>query len=262
MQPHKPRKRFGQHFLNDHHIIDQIIQLIDPHPTDQLIEIGPGLGALTKALLAILKHLSVIELDRNLIAPLKRLAPQQQLTIHHQDVLTLCLAELYGSKCRIVGNLPYNISTPLIFHLLKEIHHIHDMHFMFQKEVGLRLCAQPGDPHYGRLTVMTQYYCQNELLLDVPPDSFKPPPQVDSVFVRLKPHNSLPFVAQNLSIFADVVRQAFSQRRKMLINSLKGYLKSADFEILGLSTQLRPEQLSVESFVQISNFIDHPSKHR
>jgi 16S rRNA (adenine1518-N6/adenine1519-N6)-dimethyltransferase len=254
MNPHKARKRFGQHFLVDHHLIDQIIESLDLQPAQRLIEIGPGLGALTIPLLGILRHLEVIELDRDLIAALRKMAPATQLTIYHQDVLTVTF-EQGLAPLRLVGNLPYNISTPLVFHLLKQIALIHDMHFMFQKEVGLRLCAKPGDPQYGRLSVMTQYYCQNELLLDIPPEAFRPPPKVDSVFVRLKPYGSIPYIAHNQSLFADIVRQAFSQRRKTLRNSLSAYLKQSDFDDLALNPQVRPEQLSVERFVEISNFI-------
>ncbi len=257
---HKPRKSFGQHFLADHYAIDKIVQWIRPQSEDCLIEIGPGLGALTQPLLERVSHLTLIELDRDLISTLRSLADSQQLTIYNQDVLRFDFKDFFQKQnpkksLRIVGNLPYNISTPVIFHVLQHAALIHDMHFMFQKEVAERLVAHPGDPHYGRLSIMTQYFCKNTLLFALGPEAFAPPPKVDSAFVRLEPYQTPPFRAHTFSNFEQVVCRAFHQRRKTLRNTLGSYLPPEAFERSGIDPSLRPQTLSVEAFVRLSNTI-------
>ncbi len=261
LSSHKPRKRFGQHFLDDPLAIAQILDCIDPKPSDCLIEIGPGLGALTRPLLERVSHLTLIEIDRDLIAMLSAMASPERLSIHNQDVLRFDLKAFVQSHnphtlVRIVGNLPYNISTPLVFHLLDHAALIFDMHFMFQKEVAARLVAQPGDTNYGRLSVMTQYFCDNALLLDVGPEAFRPPPQVDSAFVRLKPYQAPPFVAHAFSTFAQIVQRAFNQRRKTLRNTLGSYIDTQGFTAAGIDPGARPQTLSVADFVRLSNTLN------
>lgn len=257
MTTHQPRKRFGQHFLHDTHIIDKIVSAIAPQRDDHIVEIGPGLGALTHALLPHVSSMDAVEIDRDIIPKLKASSEQYgQLTIHEQDALTFSFASLgKNHPLRIVGNLPYNISTPLIFHLLEQVHCIKDMHFMLQKEVVDRLAAQPGNKNYGRLSVMVQYFCAVKKLFTVAPGAFTPPPQVDSAIVRLIPHKKLPHVAKNLSTLRTVVSTAFSQRRKTLRKSLSNLVSAEQWRELKIDPQLRPEQLSVADFVSISNLI-------
>jgi 16S rRNA (adenine1518-N6/adenine1519-N6)-dimethyltransferase len=254
---HRARKRFGQNFLNDAGIIDRIVRSIAPKPDDNLVEIGPGQGALTAPLLAACPQLHVIEIDRDLIPILlAQFAKYPHFQIHQQDALNFDFTQLTSTRpLRIVGNLPYNISTPLIFHLLSFQSHVSDMHFMLQKEVVQRLAASAGDPHYGRLSVMVQYYCEVEHLFAVPPECFTPQPKVDSAIVRLKPHTTLPFIATNLDIFSRLVNVAFQQRRKTLRNSLKQLLDTDIIAELPIDTSLRPENLSLEDYVNISNLI-------
>ncbi len=262
---HQPRKRFGQNFLQDPFVVQNIVGAIDPKPEDRLIEIGPGLGVITKPLLSQINHLDVVEIDRDLSEQLpNRVAPQNNLTIHTQDILTFDLdvfnqAHPSTKKIRIVGNLPYNISTPLIFHLLKFAHLIEDMHFMLQKEVVERITAKPNTKDYGRLSIMTQYYCASSSLFIVPPEAFSPAPQVQSAFIRLIPHQSPPAVATNLPLLQTITRVAFSQRRKTLSNALKPYLTRQDFAQLHIDPILRPETLPLEEFVRMSNYIDEHS---
>ena len=261
LSTHKPRKRFGQHFLDDPLAIAQILDCIDPKPSDCLIEIGPGLGALTQPLLERVSHLTLIEIDRDLITTLQAMASRERLSIHNQDVLRFDLKAFVQNHnphtlVRIVGNLPYNISTPLVFHLLEHAAFIFDMHFMFQKEVAARLVAQPGDTNYGRLSVMTQYFCDNTLLLDVGPEAFRPPPQVDSAFIRLKPYQTPPFVAHTFSTFAQIVQRAFNQRRKTLRNTLGSYFDTKGFTAAGIDPSARPQTLSVADFVRLSNTLN------
>jgi 16S rRNA (adenine1518-N6/adenine1519-N6)-dimethyltransferase len=261
---HKPRKRFGQNFLQSPHVIHKIISTINAQPNDNLIEIGPGLGALTKFLLAQVNHLNVIEIDRDLASQLAvTLGESQKLTIYAEDVLNFDFRESYFLKnpkhMRIVGNLPYNITTPLIFHLLKFESNIQDMHFMLQKEVVDRLCAQPNCKDYGRLSIMAQYHCETEHLFSVDPSAFYPPPKVNSAFVRLIPR-PFPITATNITLLQTVTRDAFNLRRKTLSNALKSYLGSEDFIALDLNPTLRPEVLSVMDFIKISNYIDQKLK--
>lgn len=258
---HQPRKRFGQHFLHDRHVIDKIVAAINPQRNDHLVEIGPGLGALTLALLPHVISLDAIEIDRDIIPKLKSSAlGRGELTIYEQDALTFSFASLKKNlPLRIVGNLPYNISTPLIFHLLEQVECIQDMHFMLQKEVVDRLAAQPGNKTYGRLSVMVQYHCEVKKLFNVSAGAFSPPPQVESAVVRLIPYSALPFPAKDVDLLRHIVAMAFGQRRKTLRKSLTSLLKPEDWEKLSINPQSRPEQLTVANFVEISNILARSS---
>lgn len=252
------RKRFGQHFLHDKFIIQQIIQAINPKDSDHIVEIGPGQGALTVPLLQHLSTLTAIELDRDLIPALKlRCQHKGNLIIHQADMLDYDLSTetTEAHSLRLVGNLPYNISTPLIFHLLNYANLIDDMHFMLQKEVVMRLAALPGSEAYGRLSIMIQYHCDVTALFDVPPEAFYPPPQVESSVVRLIPHREIIYQAKNYDDFAHIVKTAFSKRRKTLRNSLKELVSDLDWETLQIDSHLRPEEISVHEFLQISNHL-------
>ncbi|MEW9898134.1 16S rRNA (adenine(1518)-N(6)/adenine(1519)-N(6))-dimethyltransferase RsmA [Chitinivorax sp. PXF-14] len=252
MSKHIPRKRFGQNFLVDQAVINDIIYAISPRADDLMVEIGPGLGALTKPLLAQLKHLHCVEIDRDIIARLEKTYPPERVTIHGVDALKFDFGSL-GEKLRIVGNLPYNISSPLLFHLAEYRDRIVDMHFMLQKEVVDRMVAEPSTTDYGRLSVMLQYRFYMEKVLDVPPGSFDPPPKVDSAVVRMIPLPAAELTASRIDTLEEVVTQAFSQRRKTLRNNLRGVLDDADFTALDIDPGLRPENLSVAQFVSIAN---------
>ena len=251
---HIPKKRFGQNFLIDQDIIRSLIEAIRPAPDDLMVEIGPGLGAMTQPLLQTLNHLHTVELDRDVVGWMQSHYPADKITIHNIDALKFDFASL-GPKIRVVGNLPYNISTPILFHLLDNVDHIIDMHFMLQKEVVDRMVAEPSSAAYGRLSVMLQYRLYMELLVDVPPESFDPPPKVDSAFVRAVPWPTLPHPAKDEALFAKVVTAAFSQRRKTLRNTLKGLLDDAGFAALDIDPQLRAENLGVAEFVAIANHL-------
>ena len=252
----RTKKRFGQHFLQDTYIINSLVHAIHPKPAQQIIEIGPGGGALTLPLLDYVDHLEVVELDRDVIAwwqAQKDLT--DKLTIHAQDALTLDFKALtHHDKIRVVGNLPYNISTPLIFHLLEQVDVIEDMHFMLQKEVVDRLVAVAGNKEHGRMAVMVQYLCETEFLFDVPPSAFSPPPKVDSAVVRLTPRRVIKEPVQSIQKLSELVALAFAQRRKTLRNNLKGILSDADFEVLGIDPSRRAETLEVSEFVRITNY--------
>jgi 16S rRNA (adenine1518-N6/adenine1519-N6)-dimethyltransferase len=224
-----------------------------------MVEIGPGLGALTKPLLQKLKQLHVVEVDRDIIAWMqaeyaKPAYAQSNIRIHNADALKFDFSSL-GQSLRVTGNLPYNISTPILFHLLANVSHITDMHFMLQKEVVERMVAQPSTPAYGRLSVMLQYHLQMDYLITVPPGAFEPAPKVESAFVRCVPHATLPFIAKDAAVFAKVVLAAFSQRRKTLRNTLKGLLADEGFSALNIDSQQRAENLSVADFVAIANYL-------
>ncbi|HEX4046047.1 MAG TPA: 16S rRNA (adenine(1518)-N(6)/adenine(1519)-N(6))-dimethyltransferase RsmA [Gammaproteobacteria bacterium] len=252
----QPRKRFGQHFLQDQAVIERIVGALSPNVGEHLIEIGPGQGALTLPIIQRGQTLTVIELDRDLLQPLtQRIGQQGLLQVYQADALTFDFADLKRDErpLRVFGNLPYNISTPLIFHLLEFVPIIHDMLFMLQKEVAERLAAPPSSAHYGRLSVMVQYYCQVELLFHVSAAAFYPPPQVQSSIVKLLPYAVLPYVAKDTKVFAEVVKQAFGQRRKTLRNSLHGLVSDAIWQQVGIDSGLRAEALSVREFVEISN---------
>ncbi len=311
---HLAKKRFGQNFLTDQAIIISLINAIHPQTDDLIVEIGPGLGAMTQPLLNHLHHLHVVEIDRDIIQWMQNTYPADKVTIHHADVLkfdfttlnTTTLdadARLLASnkdinfdektpdsdqayahsklseptdaivhkrttdhhtdtagatllkKLRVVGNLPYNISSPILFHLLDNVDHVLDMHFMLQKEVVERMVAVPSTSEYGRLSVMLQYRLQMEYLISVPPESFNPAPKVESAFVRCVPHAVLPHPAKDEQLFAKVVQAAFGQRRKTLRNTLKGLLDDDGFAALEINSQLRAENLSVAQFVAIANYL-------
>jgi len=255
---HIPRKRFGQHFLSDQHIVERIVTALSPQATDHLIEIGPGQGALTLPILKRVRQLEVIELDRDLLPELEaRTHRAGQLHVHLADVLEVNFAALKQDTrlLRVFGNLPYNISTPLIFHLLSFAPIIADMLFMLQLEVAERLAAKENTKHYGRLSVMVQYHCHVELLFHVPPGAFYPPPKVQSSIVRLTPHKTLPYQANDETLFANVVRLAFNQRRKTLRNSLRDLITDDMWANISIASDLRAENLSVKDFVEISNRI-------
>jgi len=257
----RPRKRFGQHFLHDQNVIARIIDAINPQADDQLVEIGPGRGALTLPLLDTVKQLDVIEIDRDLIAWWQQQG-KSNLTIHAVDALKVDYCALQrrpAHRLRIVGNLPYNISTPILFHLLRYRQCIADMHFMLQKEVVDRMGAGPGTKDYGRLSVMLQFYCNVEPLFDVRPGSFMPPPKVDSSVVRLIPHAQLPEGIDE-TLLQQLVSQAFSQRRKTLRNSLKKWFSSEQLLALGIDPLERPEQLSVVTFIKLARQISQMSR--
>lgn len=251
---HVPRRRFGQNFLIDEGAIDAIVSAIAPQRMDSLVEIGPGLGALTTPLLDRADHLHVIEIDHDLIARLRAQWPAGRMTVHDDDVLAFDFSAL-GERLRIVGNLPYNISTPLLFHLADHARLIHDIHVMLQKEVVERLVAAPGDSGFSRLSVMLQYRFDMEMLIEVPPESFDPAPKVDSAVVRLIPHATLPHPARDVAVFAEVVRRAFAQRRKTLRNTLKGLACADQLAALGINAGARAQELSVADFVRIADAI-------
>lgn len=264
MAGHKHKKQFGQNFLNNPRIIQLIIASIRPTSDDHIIEIGPGEAALTAPLLDTVKKLDIIEIDNDLIGPLtRRFSNKAAFNLHHTDALSFDYATLLDSadeRVRIVGNLPYNISSPLMFHLLGYARHITDMHFMLQKEVVDRICAAPGSRTFGRLSVMIQYACQTEHLFVVGPENFNPPPKVDSAIVRLVPYQTKPFVANDEVLFAKLVKQAFSQKRKTLRNTLKGLLSDVEIEQCGINPTVRAESLSVEEFVNLSNLYQQKTK--
>lgn len=250
------RKRFGQHFLCDATVIQQILGLMSPLPGQLVVEIGPGRGALTRPLLQMVHYLKAVELDRDLIPTLQRRCQGLgELTVYSADALTFDFSQLCpdGHLLRVVGNLPYNIATPLIFHLFKQAAYISDMHFMLQREVVERMVARPTTAHYGRLSVMTQYYSQVELLFTTGPDAFRPPPKVESAFVRLQPYRQPPIRVNDEAWFAEVVRQAFSQRRKTLRNALRPLLSSSAIETAGINPNLRSEALTLADFAELSN---------
>ncbi|GHC22580.1 16S rRNA (adenine(1518)-N(6)/adenine(1519)-N(6))-dimethyltransferase RsmA [Aidingimonas halophila] len=261
-QPHRARKRFGQNFLRDPGIISRIVRAIAPREEDRLIEIGPGQGALTEPLLEAAGHLEVIELDRDLIPGLRvQFFRYPGFVIHEGDALKMDYAALKGEGpgLRVVGNLPYNVATPLIIRLMESGAAIADMHFMLQQEVVERLAASPGGAQWGRLSVMAQYHCRVESLFTVPPEAFVPRPKVDSAIVRLTPHAELPCVAEDENLLFDVVREAFGQRRKTLRNNLKGRLSSTAWEQLSIDPGRRPQTLTVEEYVRIANFLARES---
>lgn len=261
MKGHTPRKRFGQNFLVDPGIIAAIIQAIAPQRGDRVVEIGPGLGALTDPLLERLDHLAVVEIDRDLIARMKQRVGAERLTLHEGDALAFDFASL-GARLRLVGNLPYNISTPLLFHLAGYADHVYDMHFMLQREVVERMVAVPGDAECGRLSIMLQYRFHLEWLLDVPPESFDPPPKVQSAVVRLIPKPAAELLARDEALLARVVTAAFSQRRKMLRNTLKGVLDDGGFKALAIDPTRRAEDLGADDYVRIANFLAGPRPDR
>ena len=248
-------KRFGQHFLHDAAVIAQIVAAIDPRPGERLVEIGPGRGALTLPLLERVPRLEAVELDRDLIPLLlERARGHGELVIHEGDALAFDFHVLRGAgpRLRLCGNLPYNVSTPLLFHLLETPGDVLDMHFMLQKEVVARMAAAPGGRDYGRLTVMLATHCRVEWLFDVGPGAFRPPPRVDSSVVRLVPHAVAPFTIADPVRHARVVAAAFGQRRKTLRNSLRGVVGADGFAATGIDPGRRAETLSPAEFARLA----------
>jgi 16S rRNA (adenine1518-N6/adenine1519-N6)-dimethyltransferase len=250
---HVPRKRFAQNFLTDEVAIAAIVAAIAPQLRDRVVEIGPGLGALTRPLAARLDHLQVIEIDRDIVAHLRATFPADRVTVHEGDALRFDFSAL-GPRLRVVGNLPFNISTPLLFHLAQHAAAILDIHVMLQKEVVERMVAAPSTSEYGRLSVMLQYRFEMEQLLDVPPAAFRPAPKVESAVLRMTPFARLPHPVRNETAFGKIVAAAFSQRRKTLRNALQAHFRAADFEKLGVDAGLRAQDLRVADFVRLADY--------
>jgi len=261
---HQARKRFGQNFLRDSNIIERIVSSIAPTQDDRLLEIGPGQAALTDLLAASGAQLDCVELDRDLADFLeKRFANNERVRIHQHNILKFDLHSLSPplepNSLRVIGNLPYNISTPVLFHLLKSHELIRDMVFMLQLEVVERMAAQPGNKTYGRLGLMLQYYCEIEHLFNVPPEAFTPRPKVSSAIVRLRPHAEFPIIAKDPANLELVVRTAFNQRRKTLKNSLKAIMSSEAMAKTGIDFSLRPETLSLADYIRLSDAVTDES---
>lgn len=256
-EAHRARKRFGQNFLQDQGVIQDIVTAINPQSNDGMVEIGPGLAALTQPLLERLAHLHVVEIDRDLIARLQQKFPAGRMTIHEGDALEFDFSSLVQeaspASLRIVGNLPYNISTPLLFHLAAFAPQVRDMHFMLQKEVVERMVAAPGTAAYGRLSVMLQYRFYMELLFLVPPTAFNPAPKVDSAIVRMLPRPAAELDVHDFDVFARLVSVAFSQRRKMLRNTLSDFFSADELQGHGLKATARAEELALADFVRLAN---------
>ncbi len=253
---HRARKRFGQHFLHDSQVLDRIIGAFRPVEGQHIIEIGPGQGALTNRLLRMVPHIDAIEIDRDLVRSLSLRYTEDQLTLIERDILNVNLTELAQSPAslRLIGNLPYNISTPLIFHLLNHLDVIEDMVFMVQKEVAKRLCASPGSKAYGRLTVMTGVLLQTRQLFDVAPSSFSPPPRVDSSVIQLRPLDN-PAQISDHKQYSKLVAAAFNQRRKTIKNALKGLVGGGQLEAAGIDPGARAESVAIEQYVRLANLL-------
>ncbi|MFT4060159.1 MAG: 16S rRNA (adenine(1518)-N(6)/adenine(1519)-N(6))-dimethyltransferase RsmA [Legionella sp.] len=252
---HNPRKRFGQNFLQNQHVINSILRSINPQLEDNMLEIGPGLGALTEPLLRRLKYLTAIEIDTDLQQYWRQSSnAQEKLNLISADALTVDYSQ-FGKGLRVVGNLPYNVSTPLLIHLLRYVSSIKDMHFMLQKEVVERMAASPGSKDYGRLSVMLQYHCEVTYLFEVPPEAFDPQPKVDSAVVRLVPYQISPFASVPVIELERLVAKAFSMRRKTLNNNLKGLISAEKLQELGIDGNKRPEQILVKEYVQLAKFV-------
>lgn len=254
---HKARKRFGQNFLRDPGVIQRIVAAVAVKENDNLVEIGPGQGAITGLLLERTKTLNVVELDRDLIPILlAQFANHKGFAIHQADALKFDFSQFFEPErpLRIVGNLPYNISTPLIFHLLALGNQVKDMHFMLQKEVVERMAAAPGGKNYGRLSIMTQYHCQVLQLFNVPPECFTPQPKVDSAIVRLVPRVEIKYQANDVAILDQLVTAAFGQRRKTLRNALKQWCSAEELEQQGINPTARAETIDLEAFVRLANY--------
>jgi 16S rRNA (adenine1518-N6/adenine1519-N6)-dimethyltransferase len=263
---HVARRRFGQNFLVSDGVIRKIVDAIDPRAGDTVVEIGPGLGAITEPLLERSDHLHVVEIDRDLIARLRQRFPPERLSIHEGDALQFDFASLKGAgRLKIVGNLPYNISSPLLFHLVPFAPLVYDMHFMLQKEVVDRMVAEPGSKDFGRLSVMLQYRFHMERMFVVPPGAFNPPPKVDSAIVRMIPVDfsrvGAGGTASDADLFAKVVTAAFSQRRKMLRNTLRGFVDEAALTALGIPPTARAEDIPVADYVRLANSLADLGRH-
>lgn len=259
MTAHRPRKRFGQNFLHDRGVVARIINAFAPQIDELVVEIGPGPGVLTRELASKVASLNAVEIDRDLAAALKtEFAESDRVTIYEADALEFdfCALAPKDQPLRIIGNLPYNISTPLIFHLFTHAHCVRDMLFMLQKEVVDRICAGPGNKTYGRLSVMAQSQCKVERLFTVSAGAFTPPPKVESAIVRLRPYQENPYPLKDAERFAKLVQAAFAQRRKTLRNSLKGFLTPDKMQEVQIDPMRRPETLSVAEFVTLANALD------
>jgi len=259
MNDHRPRKRFGQHFLTADETIQEIVAAIAPQPDETIVEIGPGRAAITAPLAELATTLHAIEFDRDLVAALRlRFAENENISIHEADALNFDYSTL-GNKLRIVGNLPYNISTPLLFHLLRYKDVIADMHFMLQKEVVERMAAEPGSKRYGRLTIMLGCHLEVIPLFDVPQSAFSPPPKVMSSVVRMRPIAQPAYHIENAALLEKIVKQAFSRRRKTLRNALDPLAGAEEFRSAGLDPSQRPEQIAIEGWVKLANCLaeDH-----
>lgn len=260
---HKAKKKFGQNFLQDSSVIERIIHAVQAQKTDYIIEIGPGLGALSKILVTQCQQLSVVEIDNDLIPELERQFshfPKKKWHIFHQDALKFSLSQAkqqlnVNAKFRIIGNLPYNISTPLLFHFIEQISDIEDMHFMLQKEVVERICARPDSKDYGRLSIMLQYFCECEHLFNVSPESFDPIPKVDSAIVRLKPYDTPPDICEDSSQLSKLVSMAFAQRRKTLRNNFKKAGIEEFLQEAQIDSQSRAENISLAQYVKLCNIL-------
>jgi len=253
---HRARKRFGQNFLQDSSIIERIVRCVAPREGQHLVEIGPGQGAITGLLLESGAQLNVVELDRDLVPGLlAAFGLKENFQLHSADALKFDFAQLVpeGERLRIVGNLPYNISTPLIFRLLEHAHLVEDMHFMLQLEVVDRLAAEPGSKAWGRLGIMAQYHCQVDKLFEVPPEAFSPRPKVQSAIVRLHPWQQSPWPVVNEARLRQLVQSAFAQRRKTLRNNLKGIMDGETLQGHGINPAARAETLSLQDFITITN---------
>ncbi|MGF6275097.1 16S rRNA (adenine1518-N6/adenine1519-N6)-dimethyltransferase [Massilia sp. UYP11] len=251
---HVARKRFGQNFLTDDNVLNNIIDAIAPRRAETMVEIGPGLAAMTALLLKSLDHMHVVELDRDLVARLEKAYPRERLTVHSGDALKFDFGSIPvpdGQKLRVVGNLPYNISSPLLFHLAEFAHLVEDQHFMLQKEVVERMVAEPGTKAYSRLSVMLQWRYDMAMLFIVPPTAFDPPPRVESAIVRMVPtRRQLPCDGKRLEA---VVAKAFSQRRKVIRNCVAGMFTEAQLVEAGIDPGVRPEAVSLEQYVALAN---------
>jgi 16S rRNA (adenine1518-N6/adenine1519-N6)-dimethyltransferase len=253
MEAHRARKRFGQNFLVDGNIIRKIVAAIDPKPGQVMVEIGPGLGAMTRPVCERIDRLHVIEIDRDLAQRLREGELASQLDIHEQDALKFDFSVL-GDDVRVIGNLPYNISSPLLFHLADHAERVSDMTFMLQKEVVDRIVAAPDTEQYGRLSVMLQYRFECSHLFDVPPGAFRPMPKVMSAIVHLRPRPAAQLDAKDALLLSAIVKAAFGQRRKTLRNTLREWLSLADWDLLGIDASRRGETLALADYVRIANF--------
>jgi 16S rRNA (adenine1518-N6/adenine1519-N6)-dimethyltransferase len=250
---HRPRKRFSQNFLADEAVVAAIVRAVAPAPGERLVEIGPGLAALTRPLAAMVQPLHVVEIDRDLARELRRSFDPSAVIVHEADALAFDFVSL-GPELRVVGNLPYHISTPLLFHLRESAHALRDIHAMLQKEVVERIVAEPGSSDYGRLSVMLQYRFDMEVVLDVPSAAFRPEPKVESAVIRMIPRASEALNARDERVLEDTVALAFAHRRKTLRNTLGKVLSPADFTALAVDPQTRAQTLSVDDFVRIANY--------
>lgn len=258
MHKHQPRKRFGQNFLTDRTVIQLITNVINSQPQQHIIEIGPGKGAITADIIKLSNTYDAIELDRDLITLLdSKFGHYPHFKLHNADALKFNFSELSNQETpfTIIGNLPYNISTPLIFHLLKHRKYIKEMFFMLQNEVVDRMAAPPGNRVYGRLSIMLQYSCEVQKLFLVNSESFSPQPKVMSAFIHIKPLQTQPYVADNEKLFSDIVNQAFTKRRKTIKNALDNFLGHEDLYNLNIDASLRPEVLSIHDYINISNYV-------